>query len=76
MSRGIHVLALHPPDLEVLTRILRAPKSCGLVAEHYKEIGWKPKYTAHHIIESADDEISFILENIPDEGPAKQAIAI
>lgn len=39
-------------------------RSCGFGAEHYKEIGWKPKYSAQHIIESANEEIAFILKYI------------
>jgi hypothetical protein len=40
--------------------------SCIFQAEHGKEIGWKPQYKPEHIIETADEEVDLILQNLRD----------
>ncbi|KAL2067515.1 hypothetical protein VTL71DRAFT_1940 [Oculimacula yallundae] len=38
--------------------------SCKLMPEHGAHIGWKARYPAKHILESADDEVELILGNL------------
>ncbi|GKZ20534.1 hypothetical protein AbraIFM66951_005859 [Aspergillus brasiliensis] len=33
-------------------------------AEHGKELGWSPQYPPQHILEAADEEVDFILQNL------------
>jgi len=37
---------------------------CTLRADHGSRIGWKPKYSAEHILEAADAELDLILRNL------------
>ncbi|KAF1993022.1 NAD(P)-binding protein [Amniculicola lignicola CBS 123094] len=57
--------------LEKLGDALRVPaafvpvqlsRCCTFTAVHGKEIGWKPKYEAEHILEVADAEVELILK--------------
>ncbi|KAJ4390968.1 hypothetical protein N0V93_004567 [Gnomoniopsis smithogilvyi] len=37
--------------------------SCTFTAEHGKTLGWKPQFSAQHIIETADEEVQHILKH-------------
>lgn len=36
---------------------------CTFTAEHGKRIGWTPQFPAHHIVDTADEEVELILSN-------------
>jgi hypothetical protein len=39
---------------------------CTLVADNGANIGWTPRYKAEHILEAADEEVNFVLQNMSD----------
>ncbi|KAK7955725.1 uncharacterized protein PG986_004947 [Apiospora aurea] len=38
--------------------------NCTFTAKHGEEIGWKPAHSPEHILETAEDEVALILENL------------
>lgn len=55
------------PDI-VLALLTYSNNSCTFTPEHGKKIGWKPQFAPEHIIETADEEVELILEDL--EGSA------
>ncbi|EHY57801.1 hypothetical protein HRR83_005287 [Exophiala dermatitidis] len=49
----------HPKDLVPLS----VGGLCTFTAKHGEQIGWKPRYPPHHILEAADDEVELVLSN-------------
>ncbi|EXJ89271.1 hypothetical protein A1O3_02337 [Capronia epimyces CBS 606.96] len=37
---------------------------CTFTAKHGEQIGWKPQYPPHHILEAADDEVELVLSSL------------
>lgn len=37
---------------------------CTFTAEHGKKIGWKPQFAPEHILESAEEEVGLILQEL------------
>lgn len=44
--------------------MLRKHYRCTFTAQRGHELGWKPKYGPEHILETADEEVELILQNI------------
>ncbi|KAK5064634.1 hypothetical protein LTR84_000468 [Exophiala bonariae] len=60
-------------ELEKMATALGCPKEfvalqlggiCTLSAVHGSEIGWKPTFAASHILETADEEVDWVLANL------------
>ncbi|CAI6327536.1 unnamed protein product [Periconia digitata] len=54
----------HPgePTLELVRMVIGG--ECSMTAENGRKIGWKPQYAPEHILETVDEEVSWILENL------------
>ena len=37
---------------------------CTFTAAHGESLGWKPQYAPEHILETADEEVELILQNL------------
>lgn len=59
------------PDLPFLSQIHDTDEvffffsRCTFTPEHGKAIGWRPQFHAEHILETADEEVQLILDNLP-----------
>ncbi|EOO03070.1 putative nad dependent epimerase dehydratase family protein [Phaeoacremonium minimum UCRPA7] len=67
------VIPASEENVEAMAAALGVPKEfvgvslgglCTFTAEHGKQIGWTPQFAAEHILETAHEEVDWILQNL------------